>query len=232
MPAAEPIKLGLFWSTATIGFYGASRAVDRGRPRWWTSPLLLTPALLLAVAVGLHAGYRDYIRGTRWIMLMLGPATVAFALPIYEQRALIRRHGPLLVIGAAMGSAVAILSAWLFADLFGLSGQMRLSLLPHSITTPFAMAVSGHIGGNPDLTAVFVAVTGVCGAAMGRLVLDCLPLRSSIARGALFGMGAHGAGVVKAHEVGAEEGSMAGLVMVLAGLLNVLLAPLFINWMH
>jgi len=86
--------------------------------------------------------------------------------------------------------------------------------------------VSGDIGGVPDLTAVFVILTGICGAALGEVVLKVMPLRSSLARGALFGMGAHGAGVARAHQIGGEEGSIAGLVMVLAGLFNVMIAPL------
>ncbi len=87
------------------------------------------------------------------------------------------------------------------------------------------MAVSDEIGGVPNLTAVFAILTGVCGAAMGELMLKWLPLRSALARGALFGMGAHGAGVAKATEIGKEEGSIAGLVMILAGLMNLLAAP-------
>ncbi|MCJ9713100.1 LrgB family protein, partial [Bordetella hinzii] len=81
------------------------------------------------------------------------------------------------------------------------------------------------LGGVPDLTAVFVIVTGVLGALMGQALRRLLPLRSSLARGALFGMGAHGAGVAKARELAADEGSIAGLVMVLAGLSNVLITP-------
>jgi putative effector of murein hydrolase len=88
------------------------------------------------------------------------------------------------------------------------------------------MAISQNIGGVPDLTALFVVVTGVLGAALGENLLAILPLRSSLARGALFGMGAHGAGVAKARQIGREEGSIAGLVMVLVGLVNVLAAPL------
>jgi putative effector of murein hydrolase len=97
--------------------------------------------------------------------------------------------------------------------------------MPRSMSTPFAMTVSGDIGGTPDLTAIFVVITGVFGAALGELMLNWLPLRSTLARGALFGMGAHGAGVAKAHQIGREEGSIAGLVMVLVGLVNVLAAP-------
>ncbi len=85
---------------------------------------------------------------------------------------------------------------------------------------PFAMQVSGKIGGLPDLTAVFVVLTGV--AALGDLILATVPLRSALARGALFGAGAHGAGTARAHQNRREEGAVAGLVMVLAGLMNVL----------
>jgi len=221
----ESFAVAAFWSLVTIAFYVLARWLNRRRPRWWTAPLLLTPVLLISLALVVHEGYGDYIRGTHWLMFMLGPTTVAFALPIYEQRALIRRHWLILLVGVAAGSGMAILSAWGLATMLGLSGAMRLSLLPRSITTPFAIAVSGDIGGVPDLTAIFVVMTGVCGAMLGELMLKWLPLRSSLARGALFGMGAHGAGVAKAHQVGREEGSMAGLVMVMAGLLNVLIAP-------
>ncbi len=138
---------------------------------------------------------------------------------------MIRRYWPVLLVGVVAGSATAMLSAWGLASVLGLDGPLRLSLLPRSMTTPFAMAVSADIGGEPDLTAVFVIVTGVVGAAMGEVMLLRLPIRSTLARGALLGMGAHGAGTAKAHEIGAEEGSIAGLVMVLVGLLNVLAAP-------
>lgn len=139
---------------------------------------------------------------------------------------MIRRHWPLLVAGGLAGSMVSIGSAWAMATILDLNSSLRLSLLPRSISTPFAMTVSSEIGGIPDLTAVFVVLTGVLGAAMGEGLLRVLPLRSVLARGALFGMGAHGAGVAKAHGIGREEGSVAGLLMVLVGVINVLLAPL------
>ncbi len=222
---ADSLRLAVFWSVVTIALYMLARKLGRSMPRWWTSPLLLTPFLLLALALALHTSYHDYIHGTHWLLLMLGPTTVAFALPIYEQRAIIRRHWPILLVGVVAGSSLAMASAWALASLLGLSPEMRLSLLPRSITTPFAMSVSDDLGGMPDLTAVFVVFTGVCGAATGEMLLKWMPLRSSLARGALFGMGAHGAGVAKANQIGQEEGSIAGLVMVLAGLLNILAAP-------
>jgi putative effector of murein hydrolase len=103
---------------------------------------------------------------------------------------------------------------------------MRLSLLPRSFTTPFAMAFASEVGGSPDLAAVCVIATGVIGASLGSVLLSVLPLRSSFARGAMLGMGAHGAGVAKAREIGAEEEAVAGLVMILAGVGCALLGPL------
>lgn len=222
----DPVALAVFWSAATIALYVVAKTLHRRWPVWWTAPLALTPLLLIAVMTACHASYHDYSRGTQWLLDLLGPATIAFAIPIYEQRTLIRRYWPVLAIGVLIGSATAMTSAWALASLLGLDDTLRLSLLPRSMSTPFAMTVSGDIGGVPNLTAVFVIFTGVFGAAFGEILMKRLPLRSSLARGALFGMGAHGAGVAKAHQIGAEEGSIAGLVMVLVGLVNVLAAPL------
>lgn len=222
----DPLLQTVFWSALTVAFYMLAKRFYRRFPRTWTSPLLVTPAALIAVALSLHTGYAEYIRSTHWLMLMLGPATVAFAIPIYEQRHLISRVWPVLAFGVAAGSFTAIACAYGMARLFDLNDVLRLSLLPRSISTPFAMTISGDIGGIPDLTALFVVVTGVTGAAVGDLLLKVLPVQTALARGALFGMGAHGAGVVRASQIGAEEGSIAGLVMVLVGLVNVLTAPL------
>lgn len=232
MSSIESLAAGLFWPLATIGLYYLSKMLYRRRPSLWLSPLVAAPAILIVLALALHANYQDYMHDSRWLLALLGPATVAFAVPIYEQRGLIKRYWPVLLFGVTIGSTTAMISAWGFASLLGLDESLRLSLMPRSISTPFAMVVSNDIGGLPNLTAVFVVITGLLGAVVGQTLLRLLPLRSSMARGALYGMGAHGIGVAKAHEIGQEEGSIAGLVMVLVGLTNVLAAPLIAWLMH
>ena len=227
----EPLVQAAVWSLATTLLYLLAKRVHRRWPRWWLMPLAVAPALLMIAALALNVSYRDYIRGTHWLVALLGPATVAFAVPIYEQRALIRRRWPLLLAGMVAGSLTAVATSWALAYVLGIDGELRLSLLPRSMSTPFAMEVSGEIGGIPDLTAVFVVLTGIIGAAVGDIVLARLPLRSTLAKGALFGVGAHGAGTARAHQIGREEGAIAGLVMVLVGLMNVALAPLIIQFM-
>ena len=215
----------LFWLAATLAAYVLSRIAHHYLRAWWTSPLLLTCVLCLSLTVVLHTGYREYMRGGQWLLLLLGPATVAFAVPIYEHRALIRRHWPTLAVGVGFGCLLAFGGSWLLSGLLGLPAGMRLSVLPRSITTPFAMDFAKQVGGAPDLAAVCVIATGVLGASLGGMLLKVLPLRSALARGAMLGMGAHGAGVARALEEGEEEGAIAGLVMILAGVTCALLGP-------
>lgn len=221
----------VFWPAATVLAYAAARVAYRRRKAWWSSALVLTPALLLGLGLLMHADYREYMLGSHWLLAMTGPVIVAFALPLYEQRALIRRYWPVLLVGVAVGSVIAGGTGWLLGRLLNLPEDLSMSLVARSVATPFAMSVSRDVGGMPDVTAVFVIVTGVLGTMVGQWLRACLPLRSSLARGALFGMGAHGAGTAKAREYAAEEGAVAGLVMVLAGLANVLVTPVAVYWL-
>ncbi|WP_095107872.1 LrgB family protein [Pseudomonas sp. Irchel 3E20] len=220
----EPMPV--FWLLLTLGAYLFSRWLYRRTGRYVLSPLILVPALLLALAVPLHTAYAEYARNTHWLMLVLGPVTVAFAVPIWQQRRLLARHWSALSLGMLAGSVASIASSYGLAKALALDSSVTMSLVPRSITTPFAMPLAHDLGGVPELTAVFVMFTGVFGALLGGILLKWLPLRSALARGALFGVGAHGAGVSRAQEVGGEEGSVAGLVMVLTGLLNLFAAPL------
>ncbi len=216
----------MFWLAFTLLAYLFSRWIYRRTGRYLLSPLILVPALLLALAIPLHTAYAEYASNTHWLMLVLGPVTVAFAVPIWQQRRLLVRHWSALLLGMLAGSAVSIATSFGLARALALDTSVTMSLVPRSITTPFAMPLAQDLGGVPELTAVFVMFTGVFGAMLGGVLLKWLPLRSALARGALFGVGAHGAGVSRAHEVGGEEGSVAGLVMVLTGLLNLFAAPL------
>lgn len=235
MPGFSPVFMATgwqiaLWSAVTFISYWAAKAFYRRWPRWWLMPLAVAPILVASILLTLHASYHEYIRGTHWLIVLLGPATVAFAIPIYEQRGLICRHWPVLLVAMTSGSLTSILSSWGLASLLGLDDGLRKSLLPRSISTPFAMEVSSAIGGLPEMTAVFVVVTGVVGAIIGDLMLAHLPPTSPLARGALYGVGAHAAGTARAKQIGSTEGAVAGLVMVLVGLLNILVVPFVLHF--
>jgi predicted murein hydrolase (TIGR00659 family) len=221
--AARLIAAGCF--VLTVALYFASKALYARVRSPWVTPLVAVPVVLGAIVLALHIPYPVYFADTRWLMWLLGPATVAFAVPIYEYRALIKRHWISLAVGVTVGIVVAISGSLALAKLLHLSPELQRSLMTRSVSTPFALAVSDKIHAPRDLTALFVIATGVCGMMFGELVLALVPLRTRLARGALFGAAAHGVGTAKARELGSEEGVVASLTMMIAGVVMVLLAP-------
>ncbi|MGL4602903.1 MAG: LrgB family protein [Iodobacter sp.] len=209
----------------TIAAYVSAKMLYARHRRWWLAPLVLTPVLLVAFMLLTHTPYGVYYADTRWLLWLLGPATVAFAIPLYEYRALMVKHWLSLSAGVIAGCVTALLSCVLLAKLFHLSPELTRSLLPRSISTPFALAVSDVWGGSHELTALFVVITGIMGMLFGEFMLMILPLRSRLARGALFGAAAHAVGTAKARELGNEEGVVACITMMVSGVVMVLIAP-------
>ncbi|WP_114815096.1 LrgB family protein [Paraburkholderia kururiensis] len=222
--ASRLIAAGCF--VLTVVLYFASKWLYARFPKPWLTPLLTVPAVLAAIVLVLHIPYPVYFQDTRWLMWLLGPATVAFAVPIYEYRDLLKRHWISLAVGVTVGIVVAVGGSLTLAKLLHLSPELQRSLMTRSVSTPFALAVSDKIHAPKDLTALFVIATGVCGMLFGELVLALVPLRTRLARGALFGAAAHGVGTAKARELGSEEGVVASLTMMIAGVTMVLLVPL------
>jgi putative effector of murein hydrolase len=222
--AARIIAAGCF--VLTVALYVLSKRIYARYPRPWLTPLLAVPAVLGAVVLFMRIPYPVYFADTRWLMWLLGPATVAFAVPIFEYRHLLRRHWLSLSVGVTVGILVAVGGSLALAKLLHLSPELQRTLATRSISTPFALAVSDRLHAPKDLTALFTIATGVCGMLLGELVLALVPLRSRLARGALFGAAAHGVGTAKARELGNEEGVVASLTMMIAGVVMVLIAPM------
>lgn len=216
---------GLFWLALTVLLYVAMRGIHHRFPRAWLSPLIVVPAVLIAILLLAHVPYAAYNAQSHWLSAMLGPATVAFAVPIFEFRQTIRRHWFPLVVGVIVGMSVAVFSTVWLSRLLGLPELLERSLTVRSISTPFAIAAAPSMGGQAELAAVFVVITGLVGMVLGEWLLSWLPVRSKLAKGALFGAGAHAVGTVTAHRRDTEEGVISSLTMIIAGILMVLLAP-------
>jgi predicted murein hydrolase (TIGR00659 family) len=221
--ATRLIAAGCFLITVVL--YFASKSLYARFRSPWLTPLVAVPVVLGVIVLVLHSPYPVYFADTRWLMWLLGPATVAFAVPIYEYRELIKRHWISLTVGVTVGIVVAVGGSLALAKLLHLAPDLQRCLMTRSISTPFALAVSDKLHAPRDLTALFVIATGVCGMLFGELVLAFVPLRTRLARGALFGAAAHGVGTAKARELGSEEGVVASLTMMIAGVAMVLLAP-------
>lgn len=212
----------------TSFIYFTSKKLYARKKRLIFSPLLVTPVALICLLVLFHIPYGNYNSGGQLLTYMLQPATVAFAIPLYKYYPLLRRHAVEIFLSVFAGSIVAILSSVLFSVWLKLSPKVVDSIAPRSITTPFAMALSKTLGGIPPITATFVIITGLVGVIIGPLILALLPIKTKIAKGVLFGMGAHGAGTSKAFEIGSVEGTTASLAMIIAAGMTVFIAPVLV----
>ncbi|SFN23047.1 TIGR00659 family protein [Izhakiella capsodis] len=210
---------------ATLAIYYLNKKLYR---RWHIlllMPLVMTPLILVALLLLTHISWQSYIGDSHWLLWLLGPATLAFAVPVYENLPLIRRHWMSLTAGVITATLVAVLSSVWLARLMTLPEDIQRSLAVRSITTPFALAAAKQIGGQPDLVALFVVITGVFGMAIGDLLFLRLAIKQKMAKGASLGAASHGAGTARAYELGQQEGVVSSLVMMLSGIVTVILAP-------
>jgi len=196
-------------------------------------PLLLAPILLIFLIKTLNVPADQYLDATKWLTHLLGPATVAFAVPIYKHLPTIKKHMGTIMISVSTGTLAAIFSTFALSKMIHLNSDFLTSILPRSITTPIAIEVSKEIGGLPTLTTVFVIITGVMGGVMGPSVIKWLSIKTPIAKGLALGMAAHGAGTNKAMEYGEQEATFSSLAMIFAAwitlLWGVLLIPALIH---
>ncbi len=215
----------LLFLLLTLALFYANQALHKRYPRIWLTPAIATSAVLIAVVQLSSTPFPVYFGDTRWLAWLLGPATVAFALPIYQYRDLVKEHWLALSLGSVAGIVASLGSTLLLDRVLGLHGSMAQSLLARSVSTPFALEATRHLGGSAQLTGVFVIITGLFGILLGQVLLARLPLRMRIARGAPYGAAAHGFGLSKARAIGPQEGAVASLTMIFSGVLMVLLAP-------
>ncbi|WP_433911766.1 LrgB family protein [Raoultella ornithinolytica] len=219
-------QLSVLCLVVTLALYFANKRLYRRFHRLPLMPLVFTPILLVLILVFGHISYQNYMGEAHWLLWLLGPATIAFAVPVYDNLAVIKRHWMSLTAGVTTAVVVAVTSSVWLARLFTLPDEIQRSLAVRSITTPFALAAAKPIGGQPELVALFVVITGVFGMAVGDALFMRLAIREGMAKGAGFGGASHGAGTARSYELGPQEGVVASLVMMLSGVVMVLAAPL------
>lgn len=215
----------------TIAVYGLSKRLYRAVPKVYLSPLLLTPTVVMMVLLLTGIPYETYHIGTEWLSEMIGPATVAMAVPLYKHLAILKKHALTIMVSVCFGSSLAIVSSvWLAKELH-LQNQIIDSLAVRSTTTPIAMAVTQMLGGTPAITAIFVLMTGLFGMIVGPLIIRLCRIEHEIARGVLFGTSAHTAGTSKAFEFSVVSGSISSVAMMVTAFFTLGTAPLVLLWL-
>jgi len=213
--------------TLTLAAYQAgSWLYRRGNLNPLLNPVLLAVILIVGLLFATGTPYPTYFEGAQFVHFLLGPATVALAIPLYKQFQVVKRSAAALLASVLAGSLTASLSAVGIAWALGASHETIVSIAPKSVTAPVAMGISERLGGLPSLTAVMVLLTGVFGAMLGPPLLNLLRIRSWSARGLAIGTASHGIGTARALQVNEVAGAFSGLAMGLNALATALLLPL------
>ncbi|MEJ2514905.1 MAG: LrgB family protein [Gammaproteobacteria bacterium] len=220
----------LVWLTLTLAVFVAAVWINRrARGAPWLHPTILSMAVLIGLLLVTGTDYDTYFEGAQFIHFLLGPATVALAVPLHDNLRQIRRLllpiGVACIVGVTVAAATAVGVAWLV----GARGATLASLAPKSVTTPISMGVAEQIGGLPSLAAGIVLMTGVVGVVAAGPLFRLMGIRDERAQGLALGVSAHGFGTAYALGISLRAGAFAGLGLGLAGILTAFLLPLAVR---
>lgn len=225
---AEPAT----WLCATLLVYALGMWLyEKSGFKTVFTPLLTSIIMLAAILLVTGTPYKTYMDGGQHINFLLGPATVALAVPLYEQRLKLAKLWIPMACGLVAGGTVAIASAVCIAGWLGANHEVMISLAPKSVTVPIAMAVSSNLGGIPELTAALVVITGVTGAILCRPILSLIGEKDEATRGFAIGLTAHGVGTATAFQMSRDTGAFSGLAMGLNGLFTAFAAPMILPYL-
>lgn len=220
--SASPL-LGL---TVTLAAYGLAHRLHvyaKGNPL--LNPVITTVAMLIVFLKLTDTRYEDYFEGGQFVHFLLGPATVALAVPLYQQFSRLRAVWFPVLVALLTGVIVGAFSSIVIAWFFGASAETQLSLAPKSVTAPVAMGISEQIGGLPSLTAVLVVVTGIIGSLIGTRLFALINISDDSVKGIAMGVAAHGIGTARAFHISPMMGAFSGLAMALSAFATSILLP-------
>lgn len=220
----------LFGLASTVIVYVLAHAMYvRFKQAPWANPVLWSVLCIASILLLTDIKYPVYFAGAQFIHVLLGPAVVALAWPLWLRKEALQRAWRGLLFAALAGGAAAVASAFILGKLLGLPLSVLLSMVPKSVTAPVAMGVAQQIGGIPALAAVFAVLTGMVGAISAKYIFDFLGIKTNqlgwIQRGFALGTAAHGIGAARAMQVNADAGAYAALALAVQVLLASILIP-------
>ena len=216
-----------FGIALTVGAYWVGVRVQKRTGLVICNNMIISVALIIAVLVLFDIPYEAYYQGGSLINLFLGPATTCLAVTVYAKRELLRRYWLPVLVGCLTGVVVSVGSVLAMCRLFGLDAAMTASLLPKSVTTPIATAVSEAHGGISAITVAAVIFTGILGNLAAPFLGRLFRVRDPLAEGLGIGACSHAMGTAKALELGETQGAMSGLAIGVCGIFTALAALFF-----
>lgn len=217
----------LIWLTLTVCTWIAATGISqRLRRNPLANPVLISVIFLSLVMTVFGIPYETFFAGAQFVHFLLGPATVAIAVPLYRNWEYVKKLLVPIIAALLVGSLAAVASVVVLGKAFGLSQEVMISFLPKSATAGVAMAISSDMGGNASLTAVLVILTGIIGAVIVTPFMNLMRIRDYAARGFAAGLTSHGIGTARAYEVDATAGLFAGIAMALNAVATSVVVPL------
>ncbi len=191
------------------------------------NPLLISVVSIILLLTAAGVEYETYAQGAKYLEYLLTPATVSLAIPLYEKISLLKRDYKAILGGILSGVLTSLCSILALSALFGLDHASYVTLLPKSITTAIAMGICEEMGGYVTVTVAIIAITGILGNAFAQTACRLLRITEPVAVGVAIGTSSHAMGTARAVQLGEVQGAISGLSIAVAGLLTVVLAPLF-----
>ena len=188
------------------------------------NPLLVSIIATIVVLAVAHVDYDTYNEGAKYLSWLLTPATVCLAIPLYEQFELLKSNFKAVFSGILAGVITSLVTVLALSSVMGLSHEEYVTLLPKSITTAIGMGVSEELGG-------YVTITGVLGNIFAEIICKIFKIHEPVAKGLAIGSASHAIGTAKAMEMGEIEGAMSSLSIAVSGILTVILASVFANFL-
>lgn len=212
----------------TVGAYLLSKIAGKRYPSPFTTPVFFSTALIIILLLLLDIDFGEYTIAKEIMTFLLGPATVALAVPLYKNRDMIKKYSGPALLGIMFGTVSTITSAVILAKLLNLSHEVIASGSVKSVTVPIAVEVSAIIGGDPALTAAFVVTTGILGTMLGPWLMNVTNITHPLSRGLALGTISHGQGTAQAATEGELQGAIAGVAMGLAAIFTAIIAPIIV----
>jgi len=224
----NPVAIFVLLVLFTVGAYLATRKLFLTYRHPLLNPVFLSTVVIIAVLKSADLTLEDYRPAKEAMTFLLGPATVALALPLYHNRRVLRNHAVPLLSGVVAGSLTTMAAALLVGRVLKLDDGVLLSMGPKSVTVPIAVEIARLTGGEASLTAAFVVATGMIGSIMGPSLLSLCRVQSPVARGLALGTVSHGQGTAVALLESETAGAMGGVAMAIAAIFTALVAPYYL----
>ncbi len=220
-----------FGLTLTLIVYSLSHLLAKKVKFFLFNPMLITTFVIIGILLLLDIDYESYQKSADWITVLLTPATICYAVPLYRQIQVLKKNLAAIIISVMCGSLSSVVVVFLFSKLFQFTPEFYYSLIPKSVTTAIGIGLSEEMNGVVAITVTGIMISGLTGHIAAPLFARLFKITHPVAKGLAIGTCSHALGTSKAIEIGEVEGAMSGLAIVIAGVMTVIWANLGVMWM-